>query len=175
MCCKLGFVSFCWYRPSFCVPFSFHWLNLHRLLTGYPNGFTQLLRTSLHAQGAEGIHIMWCAMLQREWKQATGSDQQQIVTCYKMLNLNIQVSLEKTDRKIICNISNIRLFVLILNKNDKKSLVSASQVGIFAVFFWYLNKLKNILCLHIKGKKRKWKKSLLALRDCHAYFHCFFL
>lgn len=30
-------------RPSFCVPSSFHWLDLRRLFAGYPNGFRQLL------------------------------------------------------------------------------------------------------------------------------------
>lgn len=30
-------------HPSFCVPSSFHWLDLRRLFAGYPNGFRQLL------------------------------------------------------------------------------------------------------------------------------------
>lgn len=30
-------------HPSFCVPSSFHWLDLQRLFAGYPNGFRQLL------------------------------------------------------------------------------------------------------------------------------------
>lgn len=33
--CKLSSVGFCWYRPSFCVPSSFHWLDLKRLLAEY--------------------------------------------------------------------------------------------------------------------------------------------
>lgn len=30
-------------HPGFCVPSSFHWLDLRRLFAGYPNGFRQLL------------------------------------------------------------------------------------------------------------------------------------